>query len=128
MFILAALFSLMVSCEKTSTSETVTLNGNWGLVQTELYKNGTLNGSIPTSEITTYYRFENYEANNSQSRLVITEDGNETIYSYTYSSSTNQLTIGESNSYHVEELNENLLVFHKEYEPYKSIYTFKKVE
>lgn len=124
MFLITVLLPLLFSCEKQTPE--FNLSGQWGLRQTELFENDQLNGAIDYEEISTYYHFDN--CHNQSCRLIITTDGEEEAYDYVYNPSTLELTVGANNTYKIEILNETDLVFTKNYSPYRSRYSFQKVE
>lgn len=124
MFIITLLL-LATSCSTPSKTEN-NIYGNWGLTKTELYVDDKLNGTLTPSEITTYYLFNHCQPNENCS-LQIQEDGEVEHLNYIYLKDTNRLII-DNETYTVEYLNQTELTIKKTYEPYSSLYTFRKVE
>lgn len=122
---LAIALIALISCEKPTEQNPVSIEGKWNLKQVELYENEILNGSN-SPECTTSYQFEKSE--NNMSRLIISEDGQEEFHTYQFIPETNTLIIGESQTYKIDLLNETHLIFYIDYQPYHSRYTFQKVE
>jgi len=126
MILISTLFVLFTACEKPVEQ---TIDGVWGLTATDLYKDKILTGSTVEDEISTFYEFREKSSNQSTAdELIIRADGEEEVYGYDHFVYENRLVLKDGSCFMIEELTSSRLVLYKEYMPYRSRYTFYKVE
>lgn len=126
MIILTTLLSLLLTVN-TPKETSVNINGNWELAKTELFENGKLAGSTNDESSSTYYHFKAKGNGETTGLLKIDDEGESEVLPYQFDTSKKVLTIGKNNHYHIEKITAKVLIFYKEYGPYKSRYQFLKV-
>jgi hypothetical protein len=126
MILISTLFALFNACDKPDEQ---TIEGVWALTATELYKDKILTGSTVEDEISTFYEFrEKFSCQTIDNKLIIRSDGEEHVYNYDHFAHEKRLVLNDGSCFIIEELTSSRLVLYKEYTPYRSRYTFYKVE
>ncbi|MDA7804148.1 hypothetical protein N8987_06195, partial [Crocinitomix sp.] len=112
----------------TSESNSITIKGNWELAKTELFENGKLAGSTNKKSSSTQYHFKPNGESETTGLLKIDDEGESEELTYQFDIKNQLLNIGNNNQYQIEKITPELLIFYKEYGPYKSRYQLQKVK